>query len=68
MMTLEGKIYNGEKALVQVAQRGDSGMNFINETNERIEKRVMSLEANLLAFGVFDILIKKDQLKDHDQI
>lgn len=27
-------------------------MNFINETNERIEKRVMSLEANLLALGV----------------
>lgn len=28
-------------------------MNFINETNERIEKRVMSLEANLLALGVY---------------
>lgn len=27
-------------------------MNFINETNERIEKRVMALEANLLALGV----------------
>lgn len=27
-------------------------MNFINETNERIEKRVMSLEANLLGLGV----------------
>ncbi|CAD8193692.1 unnamed protein product [Paramecium octaurelia] len=58
---MESKIYNGEKALIQVAQRGDSGMNFINETNERIEKRVMALEANLLALG-------KDQLKDHEQI
>jgi len=28
-------------------------MNFINETNERIEKRVMALEANLLALGVW---------------
>ncbi|CAK83690.1 unnamed protein product (macronuclear) [Paramecium tetraurelia] len=27
---MESKIYNGEKALIQVAQRGDSGMNFIN--------------------------------------
>lgn len=30
-------------------------MNFINETNERIEKRVMSLEANLLGLGVYII-------------
>lgn len=52
MIGIESKLYNGEKALVQVAQRGDSGMNFINETNERIEKRVMSLEANLLGLGV----------------
>jgi hypothetical protein len=34
-------------------------MNFINETNERIEKRVMSLEANLLALGVIKYTIPR---------
>lgn len=56
-MGVEAKIYNGEKALIQVAQRGDTGMNFINESHERVEKRVMSLEANLLALGVSTALL-----------
>jgi len=37
-------------------------MNFINETNERIEKRVMSLEANLLGLGVEYKLIFLERL------
>ncbi|CAD8130557.1 unnamed protein product [Paramecium sonneborni] len=43
---------NGNQKYI-LDRKGDSGMNFINETNERIERRVMAL----LALG------EKDQLK-----
>ncbi|KAM3144712.1 hypothetical protein pb186bvf_003021 [Paramecium bursaria] len=61
LLQLESKIYNGEKALVQVAQKGDAGINYLNETNERFDKRLLQLETNLIA-------MQKDQLKDHDLI
>lgn len=41
LLQLESKIYNGEKALVQVAQKGDAGINYLNETNERFDKRLL---------------------------
>jgi uncharacterized coiled-coil protein SlyX len=56
---LETKIYSGEKALVQVSQKGDTGLSYINDWNDKLERRVMMLESNIITLG-------KEQLKDRD--
>ena len=48
---MENKIYSGEKALVSVAQKSDSSLVFLNDWNEKIDKRVMLLESNVLTLG-----------------
>ncbi len=41
----------GERSLVTMAQKGDSGLNLINEWNDKLEKRVQGMETNVLSMS-----------------
>jgi hypothetical protein len=61
LQLIESKILSGERSLVSVAQKGDSGLSYINEWNDKLEKRLTSMEANLLA-------VSREQMKDKDSL
>jgi hypothetical protein len=35
-----------------VAQKGDSGLAYVNDWNDKLEKRLMMVESNILTLGV----------------
>ena len=46
---------------MSVAQKGDSGLNYVSEWNDRLEKKVGSMEASILSMG-------REQMRDKETI
>lgn len=50
---LEDKLISKEKALSSVMQKGELGFLSLNDWNEKMEKRLQSMETNMMIIGVF---------------
>jgi hypothetical protein len=47
--------------LNQVVSKGETGINYMTEWNEKLDNRIMQIEGNMIGLG-------KEQLKDRDTI
>lgn len=52
IMSLESKFAVNEQNVNQVVQKGETGLNYVSEWNEKLDKRVQQLEGNLIGLGV----------------
>jgi len=52
IQAFEAKFNVNERALASISEKGVSGLNNLNEWNERVEKRVQGMESNLYALTV----------------
>ncbi|KAL4480269.1 hypothetical protein ABPG74_020785 [Tetrahymena malaccensis] len=56
---LEAQLSAGQRSVNQIAQKGDQGINYISDWNEKLERRMQQTEASILS-------ITKEQSKDKD--
>lgn len=61
LQQIEHKYALGEQNLNQVVVKGETGISYVTEWNEKLDKRVMQIESNMIGLG-------KEQLKDRDTI
>lgn len=52
IQAMEAKFVATERTLAALTQRGEVGLNNLNEWNEKVERKVQSLEANLYTLTV----------------
>ena len=50
-----------EQNMNQLVTKGETGINYMSEWNEKLDSRIQSLETNLIGLG-------KEQMKDRDSI
>jgi hypothetical protein len=53
LQALEAKYLVAERALSTITQKGEVGLNNLTEWNDKMEKKVLSLESNLYALTVY---------------
>lgn len=61
LQQIEHKYAVGEQNLNQVVVKGETGINYVTEWNDKLDKRIMQIESNMIGLG-------KEQLKDRDTI
>lgn len=61
LQQLESRYVRNEQELNQVQQKGETGINYVSEWNEKLDGRIQQIESNLIGLG-------KEQLKDRDSI
>ena len=52
IQAIESKFAMNEQNMNQVVQKGETGLNYVSEWNEKLDKRVMQIESNLIGLGV----------------
>lgn len=52
LQSVESKFVINEQNMNQVVQKGETGLNYVSEWNEKLDKRVMQIESNLIGLGV----------------
>ena len=52
LKAVESRFMLGERSINSLMVKGDQGLNSVAEWNEKLEKRIQSLESNLLNIGV----------------
>lgn len=52
IQSFEAKFSVNDRALASLSEKGVSGLNNLNEWNDRVEKRVQGMESNLYALTV----------------
>lgn len=58
---LESKFILSEQNMNQLITKGETGINYMSEWNEKLDSRIQQLETNLIGLG-------KEQMKDRDSV
>jgi len=58
---LESKFILNEQSMNQLVTKGETGINYMSEWNQKLDSRVQQLETNLIGLG-------KEQMKDRDSL
>ncbi len=53
LQAIESKYIVAERALSSLTQKGEVGLNNLNDWNDKVEKKVLALESNLYALTVY---------------